>query len=172
LRLLQFSQTSPHCFGSSYSPSHGNLMSTTTIELVCSREERNLPSLKRFRRAIPSGFLCIPSTHSQSMLRPTSARLFTSTTRSLAGTTSAVDARAIVFTEHGDPNQVLKAHRYRLPKLEKGQVRLRFELGAISKYLKLSTFLWKLTGFHHFQPQIRLISYGSPRFPVAQMHAD
>ncbi|GAA5841334.1 hypothetical protein JCM5353_004152 [Sporobolomyces roseus] len=66
------------------------------------------------------------------MLRPTSARLFTSTTRSLAGTTSAVDARALVFTEHGDPNQVLKAHRYRLPKLEKGQVRLRFELGAIN----------------------------------------
>ncbi|GAA5969763.1 hypothetical protein JCM3765_003450 [Sporobolomyces pararoseus] len=66
------------------------------------------------------------------MLRPTSARLFNSSTRSLAGTTSAVDSRAIVFTEHGDPTKVLKSAKYRLPKLEKGQVRLRFELGAIN----------------------------------------
>ncbi|GAA5883567.1 hypothetical protein JCM16303_005491 [Sporobolomyces ruberrimus] len=66
------------------------------------------------------------------MLRATSTRLFTSSSRALAGTTSAVDSRAIVFTEHGDPTKVLKAHTYRLPKLEKGQVRLRFELGAIN----------------------------------------
>lgn len=67
------------------------------------------------------------------MLRPTSARLFASTSRTLAGTTSAVESRAIVFTEHGDPTKVLQSKRYTLPELEKGQVRLRFELGAISE---------------------------------------
>ncbi|GAA5829654.1 hypothetical protein JCM3766R1_001251 [Sporobolomyces carnicolor] len=66
------------------------------------------------------------------MLRPTSARLFASTSRTLAGTTSAVESRAIVFTEHGDPTKVLQSKRYTLPELEKGQVRLRFELGAIN----------------------------------------
>ncbi|GAA5914738.1 enoyl-[acyl-carrier-protein] reductase [Sporobolomyces salmoneus] len=66
------------------------------------------------------------------MLRPTSARLFTSTSRSLAGSTSAIDSSAIVFVEHGSPTQVLQSRQYRLPELEAGQVRLRFELGAIN----------------------------------------
>ncbi|GAA5860416.1 hypothetical protein JCM1840_000252 [Sporobolomyces johnsonii] len=61
-----------------------------------------------------------------------SRRLFTTSSRLLAGTTSSVEARAVVFTEHGDPTKVLKAHRYKLPKLAKGEVRLRFELGAIN----------------------------------------
>ncbi|GAA5943728.1 enoyl-[acyl-carrier-protein] reductase [Sporobolomyces koalae] len=66
------------------------------------------------------------------MVRSTCARLFNATRPSLAGTTSAVEARAIVFTEHGDPTKVLQSRRYRLAKLEQGQVRLRFELGAIN----------------------------------------
>ncbi|GAA6062503.1 hypothetical protein JCM10212_006352 [Sporobolomyces blumeae] len=66
------------------------------------------------------------------MFRPTTARLLTASPRPLAGVTSSVESRAIVFSEHGDPTRVLKAHRYRLPKLAKGEVRLRFELGAIN----------------------------------------
>ncbi|CEQ39031.1 SPOSA6832_00513 [Sporobolomyces salmonicolor] len=50
-----------------------------------------------------------------------SKRLFTSSSRLLAGTTSSIEARAVVFTEHGDPTKVLKAHRYKLPKLAKGE---------------------------------------------------
>jgi len=55
-----------------------------------------------------------------------------SSARSLAGFTCSVESRAVVFAEHGDPAKVLKAHRYRLSKLTPGEVRLRYELGAVS----------------------------------------
>lgn len=69
-------------------------------------------------------------------LRPTTiqrtTRLFSSSSRSLAGSTSATESRAIVYAEHGNPAEVLKGHKYQLPALEKGQVRLRFELAAVN----------------------------------------
>lgn len=68
---------------------------------------------------------------------PVHRRGFATSCRALAGLTGPVESRAIVFAEHGDPTKVLKAHRYRLDKLEKGQVRLRFELGAISEPMLL-----------------------------------
>lgn len=64
---------------------------------------------------------------------PLHRRGFATSCRALAGLTGPVESRAVVFAEHGDPAKVLKAHRYRLDKLDKGQVRLRFELGAISE---------------------------------------
>ncbi|GAA5851120.1 hypothetical protein JCM8547_004138 [Rhodosporidiobolus lusitaniae] len=62
----------------------------------------------------------------------TLSRTFSTSARALAGSTGAVNSRAVVFASHGDPKEVLKAHRYRLPKLSKGEVRLRFELGAVN----------------------------------------
>ncbi|BGP40035.1 hypothetical protein JCM10449v2_003993 [Rhodotorula kratochvilovae] len=61
-----------------------------------------------------------------------SRRSLSTSTRLLAGFTCSVESRAVVFGEHGDPAKVLRAHRYRLPKLDKGHVRLRFELGAVN----------------------------------------
>jgi hypothetical protein len=70
------------------------------------------------------------------LLRPTTiqrtTRLFTTSSRSLAGVTSPTESRAIVYAEHGNPAEVLKGHKYQLPALEKGQVRLRFELSAVN----------------------------------------
>lgn len=59
-------------------------------------------------------------------------RSFTSCTRVMAGSTGAVDTRAIVFAQHGDPTQVLRGHKYQLPALKQGQVRVKFELSAIN----------------------------------------
>ncbi|GAA6011905.1 hypothetical protein JCM10207_003425 [Rhodosporidiobolus poonsookiae] len=88
------------------------------------------------------------------MLRSTAQaplrRYFSSSARALAGQTGAVDSRAVVFSENGDPTQVLKAHRYRLPELRKGQVRLRFELGAINP-----ADINVIQGVYPSKPQIR-----------------
>lgn len=50
----------------------------------------------------------------------------------MADSTGAVDTRAIVFAQHGDPTQVLRGHKYQLPALKQGQVRVKFELSAIN----------------------------------------
>ncbi|GAA5992876.1 hypothetical protein JCM11641_001370 [Rhodosporidiobolus odoratus] len=68
------------------------------------------------------------STSAQSL----SKRCFSTFPSPRAGFTGAVNSRAAAFSENGDPAQVLKLHRYRLPKLQKGEVRVRFELGAIN----------------------------------------
>ncbi|GAA5897531.1 hypothetical protein JCM6882_003509 [Rhodosporidiobolus microsporus] len=59
-------------------------------------------------------------------------RCFSPSPVTRAGFTGAIDSRAVVYSEHGDPTKVLKPHRYRLPKLKPGEVRLRFELGAVN----------------------------------------
>ncbi|GJN89364.1 hypothetical protein Rhopal_002344-T1 [Rhodotorula paludigena] len=59
-------------------------------------------------------------------------------------------ARTVVFAEHGDPAKVLRAHRYRLPKLDKGQVRLRFELGAVNP-----ADINVIQGVYPSKPQVR-----------------
>lgn len=65
-------------------------------------------------------------------------RQLTTSARSMAGSTAKTTSRAIVYAEHGDPAQVLRAHSYQLPKLNKGEVRLKFELAAISKRFRVS----------------------------------
>ncbi|GAA5824083.1 hypothetical protein JCM3770_006058 [Rhodotorula araucariae] len=77
-------------------------------------------------------------------------RLVSSSARALAGFTCSVESRAVVFAEHGDPAKVLKAHRYRLPKLDKGQVRLRFELGAVNP-----ADINVIQGVYPSKPQVR-----------------
>lgn len=62
-------------------------------------------------------------------------RAFSTCSPSLAGQTGPQVSRAIVYASHGDPTQVLKGHTYTLPALEKGSVRLRYELSAISESL-------------------------------------
>lgn len=61
-----------------------------------------------------------------------SARSFCTTARARAGSTSAVETRAVGFSEHGAPSEVLKGLHYELPALKAGEVRLRFELAAIN----------------------------------------
>ena len=95
---------------------------------------------------------------------PVHRRGFATSCRALAGLTGPVESRAVVFAEHGDPTKVLKAHRYRLDKLDKGQVRLRFELGAISELLpgcrnsestlSLMPFTWNRPRRHREPPHL------------------
>lgn len=83
-------------------------------------------------------------------LRPRAAlpllrRAFSSTPASLAGSTGPTTSRAIVYAAHGDPAEVLRGHAYELPALEKSQVRVRFELSAISAFLRARAGLgWEL----------------------------
>ncbi|BGP16139.1 hypothetical protein JCM10213v2_004134 [Rhodosporidiobolus nylandii] len=77
-------------------------------------------------------------------------RCFSTYSAARAGFTGAINSRAVVFAEHGDPTQVLKAHRYRLPKLQKGEVRLRFELGAINP-----ADINVIQGVYPSKPQVR-----------------
>ncbi|GAA5958971.1 hypothetical protein JCM8115_000709 [Rhodotorula mucilaginosa] len=81
---------------------------------------------------------------------PVHRRGFATSCRALAGLTGPVESRAVVFAEHGDPTKVLKAHRYRLDKLDKGQVRLRFELGAINP-----ADINVIQGVYPSKPQVR-----------------
>lgn len=59
-------------------------------------------------------------------------RSFATTSHLSAGCTGPVTSRAIVYAEHGDPQVVLRGHTYTLRALEKGEVRVRFELAAFS----------------------------------------
>lgn len=76
--------------------------------------------------ALRSRVLLRPSTHS---------RCLSTTASNLAGITGPAPTRAIVYTEHGQPTDVLKTHRYELKELEKGEVRVRFELSAVSELI-------------------------------------
>ena len=60
-------------------------------------------------------------------------RSFSTSPATLAGQTGPQVSRAIVYSSHGDPSEVLKGHTYELPALAKGEVRLRYELSAISE---------------------------------------
>ncbi|GAA5824135.1 hypothetical protein JCM11251_001536 [Rhodosporidiobolus azoricus] len=73
---------------------------------------------------------CVLSAQAGRCAALSSHRALSTSCPSRAGFTGAIDSRAVVYSEHGDPTKVLKPHKYRLPKLQKGEVRLRFELGA------------------------------------------
>ncbi|GAA6027202.1 hypothetical protein JCM8097_002480 [Rhodosporidiobolus ruineniae] len=77
-------------------------------------------------------------------------RCFSTSARSFAGQTGASETRAVVYAAHGDPKTALKAHSYRLPKLNKGEVRLRFELGAINP-----ADINVIQGVYPSKPQVR-----------------
>ncbi|GAA5898925.1 hypothetical protein JCM8208_005429 [Rhodotorula glutinis] len=82
--------------------------------------------------------------------RQPAPRQLSTSVRSLAGFTCSVESRAVVFAEHGDPAKVLQAHRFRLPKLSKGEVRLRFELGAVNP-----ADINVIQGVYPSKPQVR-----------------
>lgn len=73
-------------------------------------------------------------------LRLPSRRAFSTTRASLAGSTGPTASRAIVYAAHGDPTEVLRGHTYELPALERREVRVRFELSAISAFLLVSSY--------------------------------
>ncbi|SCZ98533.1 BZ3500_MvSof-1268-A1-R1_Chr3-1g05447 [Microbotryum saponariae] len=52
----------------------------------------------------------------------------------LAGHTSSITSRAIGYEKHGDPCEegTLDVREYELPRLQKGQLRLRFEMSALN----------------------------------------
>ncbi|SCV74393.1 BQ2448_6825 [Microbotryum intermedium] len=87
-----------------------------------------LPRLRASPRVLHIGFALTPRSHQQHHAFSTGSQPI------LAGYNSSVTSRAVGYEKHGDPcgEDTLDVLEYELPRLRKGEVRLRFEMSALT----------------------------------------